>query len=72
MFADRHRSTPVYADGRIYIAGRKGTVVVLEPGESGKVLAENELGEEITASPAIAGSRIYIRTWDTLYCFSKE
>ena len=72
MFADRHRSTPVFADGRIYITGRKGTVIVLEPGESGKVLAENELGEETTASPAVAGSRIYIRTWETLYCFSKE
>jgi len=34
-----------------------------------EVLARNELGEEIVATPAIAGSTIYVRTMQNLYAF---
>ena len=30
-------------------------------------LAKNTMGEEITATPAIAGGRVYLRTWAALY-----
>jgi len=32
-----------------------------------KLLAQNDLGEQISASPAISNGRIYIRTFDALY-----
>jgi len=71
MLADRHRSTPVIADGHIFITGRDGKVTVLKTGREPKIVATSDLGETTTASPAISGGRIYIRTFDNLYCFGK-
>jgi hypothetical protein len=34
-------------------------------------LAVNDLGESISASPAIADGAIFIRTHSRLYCFRK-
>ncbi len=72
LMADRHRSTPVVADGKLYITGRDGTIHVLSQGRNLEVLAQNELGEQTTASPAIVDGMIFIRTWEALYCFAKE
>jgi hypothetical protein len=33
------------------------------------VLAVNDLGDEINATPALANGRLYIRTRDAVYCF---
>ena len=72
LFADKHRSTPVAVDGKLYIADRKGTMFVVKTGPELKVLSENKLGEETTASPAISDGRVFIRTYDALYAFGKE
>jgi hypothetical protein len=34
-----------------------------------EVLARNELGEDIVATPAVAGNTIYVRTLQNLYAF---
>ncbi len=47
-------------------------MTVLEATGDWPVLATNELGEDIYATPAIADGRIYLRTMDTLYCFGKK
>lgn len=70
LCADKHRSTPVGADGKIFIADRNGTVFVLKAGKQLEVLAKNELNEETTASPAISNGTIFIRTYDALYAFA--
>ncbi|MFM7741118.1 MAG: pyrrolo-quinoline quinone, partial [Planctomycetota bacterium] len=72
LLSDQHRSTPVIADGKLYITGRKGTVLVLATGKEPKVLAQNDLGEVTTASPAISNGKIYIRTFEALYCFGSK
>jgi len=36
-----------------------------------EILAVNALGDEVFATPAIAGSKLYIRTQNMLYCFGK-
>jgi len=69
LFADKHRSTPVAVDGKIFIAGRKGNVFVVEAGPELKVLSKNKIGEETTASPAISNGRVFIRTYKALYAF---
>jgi outer membrane protein assembly factor BamB len=61
-------ASPVAADGKIYIAGKNGFVVVLEDGPELKVLAKNDIGEEIIATPSIADGRLYIRTRENLFC----
>jgi outer membrane protein assembly factor BamB len=60
-------SSPVYADGRIYICDEKGTTTVLRPGASLELLARNKLEGRIQASPAIAGRAIFLRTATHLY-----
>lgn len=64
---DRHRASPVYADGKIYLTGRKGVVSVVQAGKEFKLLSRNDLGEQISASPAVSNGAIYLRTFDALY-----
>jgi outer membrane protein assembly factor BamB len=68
----RHRASPVYADGRIYLSARDGTVNVIAHGRDFKRLAENKLGEELASSPAISNGRIYLRTFNALYAIGES
>jgi outer membrane protein assembly factor BamB len=65
-------ASPVYGDGKIYVAAKNGKVVVLESGPVLKVLAKNDMGEEIIGTPAIADGRLYIRTRNKLYCIAER
>jgi outer membrane protein assembly factor BamB len=61
----------VGAPGRVYVCSREGMVVVLDDGPALKVLARNEMGEGIDASPAIVGREILIRGSRNLYCIAE-
>lgn len=63
----RFFASPLYADGRIYAFGHKGLTRVIEPGETYRPLAENQLDGQINATPAIAGKAIFLRTDTALY-----
>lgn len=65
-------ASPVAGDGKIYVAGENGFIVVLSQGPTMKILAKNDIGESCVASPAIADGRLFIRTRETLYCISDE
>ena len=68
----RHRASPVYADGKIYLTARnEGIITVVKAGREFEILAKNRMDESITASPAIANGRIYLRTFDALYAIGK-
>lgn len=75
MFEKKNPATyyasPVAADGRIYTFSREGKVYVYEANDGGKLLAENDLGAGCTASPAIVGDDLIVRTETTLFCFGK-
>jgi outer membrane protein assembly factor BamB len=61
--AGQYTASPVAADGRIYLASVSGSVtVVAAAGDTLEVLARNPLGEGIHATPAIAGTSLYVRT----------
>jgi outer membrane protein assembly factor BamB len=64
-------ASPVAAAGRIYIAGRNGTTIVLKHGPKFEVLATNELEEGFDATPAIVGKEIFLRGTEHLYCISR-
>ncbi len=66
-----YSSSPIYANGKIYICSREGIVSVLQVGNRLKPLAENDLGEPIVATPAIADDTLYVRTKQHLYAFTK-
>jgi outer membrane protein assembly factor BamB len=62
-------ASPVAGDGKIYLVSLDGKVSVLEAGASWRLLSTGDLGEQVVATPAIAGGRIFIRTEGTLYAF---
>jgi len=61
-------SSPVAANGRIYISNNDGTTFVVQAGPEFRLLASNMLGERITASPAITGNWLILRTDSQLFC----
>ncbi len=65
-------SSPVAADGRIFLASEEGKVVVVRADAEWEILAVNNLDEDIFATPAILDGRIYVRTRAALYCFGKK
>ncbi len=65
-------ASPIAADGRIYAASHPGTIVVFRAADSLDVLARNDLGESITATPAIADDTIYVRTERYLWAFGER
>ncbi|HET8549406.1 MAG TPA: PQQ-binding-like beta-propeller repeat protein [Bryobacteraceae bacterium] len=56
-----YSSSPVTAGDRLYITNEEGKTFVLATGREYKLLAENELGETVMATPAIADGVLYIR-----------
>ena len=61
-------ASPIYADGKIYIAGENGYMVVLKSSDKLEILAKNDMGEPIVGTPAIADGRMIVRTRGHLYC----
>lgn len=62
-------SSPVAADGRILVISQPGTAVVLRAGDALDVLARNDLGEDVLATPAIVGNTLFVRTVGRLLAF---
>jgi outer membrane protein assembly factor BamB len=65
----QYAASPIAADGRIYASSEAGTIVVFRAGDTLDVLARNDLGESITATPAIAADTLYVRTARHLWAF---
>ena len=63
---------PCIADGKVYLTSHDGDVTVVQAGRDFKLLEKNELGETISASPAISNGRIYFRTYDALWAFGTK
>ncbi|MEE2965538.1 MAG: PQQ-binding-like beta-propeller repeat protein [Acidobacteriota bacterium] len=60
-------ASPVGAAGRVYIAGRDGTTLVIAHGPRYEVVASNTLDDGFDASPAIVGDELYLRGAQFLY-----
>ena len=64
-------SSIVGAAGRVYIASRNGTVLVVKHSPTFQVLATNKLDDSFNASPVIVGSELYLRGQAYLYCIAE-
>jgi outer membrane protein assembly factor BamB len=62
-----YSSSPLYADGKIYLQSETGTTTVLRAGTTFERLAESKLDEKTLASYAAADGAIYLRTEGQLY-----
>lgn len=69
----REYSSPVAAEGRIYLFTRDGSGLVVKADPKLEPLARNDLGDDegYVASPAIQGGCIYIRNHRFVYCIGK-
>ena len=55
-------SSPVANDGKVYIAGEDGQVIVLKAGPVFERVTTNDMKATVLASPAISDGRLLIRT----------
>jgi len=62
-------ASPVAGDGKIYSASARGVVTVLAAGDELRVLAHNDVGERIMATPALVDGKVYVRAERTLFAF---
>lgn len=69
---EEYYSSPVAADGKVFMISESGKVTVLKAESQWVILAVNDLAEEIWATPAIANGTIYVRTRGALYAFSSR
>jgi outer membrane protein assembly factor BamB len=60
-------SSPVGANGRVYLTGREGTTLVIRHGPTFEVLARNSLDDGFDASPALVDNEILLRGYRYLY-----
>jgi outer membrane protein assembly factor BamB len=68
---DRHRASPVYADGHIYLTARNGMITVVRAGPQFEIVSRNDMQEPTSASPVVSNGRIYVRTFEALYAIGK-
>jgi outer membrane protein assembly factor BamB len=56
------------AGGRLFLGNDKGDTLVLEPGREWREIRRNELPDGSCASAAFAGSHLFLRDGQDLYC----
>ena len=67
-----YTSSPVLADGKIYVSNEDGLTTVIKTGPTFKILAENPLNDYCLSSPAISDGQIFIRTAERLFCIGQR
>ena len=64
-------ASPIAAGDKLITASSRGIVTVIKIGDKLEVLARNDFGEKILATPAIADDEIYLRTASHLYAIGQ-
>ncbi len=67
----RFSASLVAADGLVYLTSDRGVTTVIKPGPALEKVAENDLGEFVSSSPAVSQGQIFIRGHENLYCIGK-
>jgi len=70
--AKKFYGSPVWTDGKLYCITTTGDVVVVKADESYELLAVNPLGEKSHSTPAIAGGKMYVRTFSHLFSIGSK
>ena len=66
------RGSPVATEDRIYFTTLDGKVTVIKAGLQYEELAVNELGEQVSASPAISDCALFYRGEKHLICIGSK
>ena len=67
-----YSSSPVAADGKIYLSNEDGEMLVVEAGPAFKVIATNSMGEPLMATPALSEGVMYVRALSTLFAIGRR
>ena len=70
-FSEGFYSSPMIAEGKLYIIDMDGITHILKADKSGTIIAEPELGEGGFALPVFADGVLYLRGTEHLYCIEK-
>ena len=65
-------ASPVAADGKIYLAGEDGEILVITAGRELRHIATNSLGELLMATPALSDGVMYVRSSQSLFAVGRE
>jgi outer membrane protein assembly factor BamB len=64
-------ASPVLINGNVYAANESGSVFVFPATTTFRLLAKNQLGEAVMATPAVSDGRLYIRGKEHLFCIGR-
>jgi len=65
-------ASPVAADGKIYLAGEDGEMLVLSSGPEPAHIATNAMGELLMATPALSDGVMYVRSSRSLFAIGRD
>jgi outer membrane protein assembly factor BamB len=61
-------ASPVADDGKVYVTDERGATAVVAVGDRPRVLAVNEIGEGVLATPALADGALFLRSDRHVFC----
>jgi outer membrane protein assembly factor BamB len=67
-----YSSSPVLADGKVYISNEDGVTSVFKSGPKFELMAENETPEFTLSSVAVSEGQLFLRTAGYLYCIGRK
>jgi len=65
-------ASPVAGDGKIYFVSETGETIVMRSGRTPEVIARNDIGQRLMASPAISQGQIFLRGDDQLFAVGRR
>jgi outer membrane protein assembly factor BamB len=69
---DTYHASLVAGDGKVYFTSKEGVVRVVQAGPQFALLAENDMGEALVASPALAHGQLFLRGERHLFCIEEK
>jgi hypothetical protein len=68
----KYHASLLAGDDKVYFTSEEGLVTVVKAGGKFQVLAKNNLGESIVATPAVSNGQIFIRGEKHLFCIGQK
>ncbi len=65
-----HAASLLASDGHVFVASEEGSVFVYQTGRKPRLVARNEMGEVLMATPAIANGTLFVRTLGHVYAIA--
>jgi len=67
-----YRASPVIANDHLYVISQEGVMSVVKTGDDFELVHQHDFRERVSATPAIDGSTVYVRTKTQLFAFRSK